>query len=180
MGIPVITGDIRLPSLLERVNIREARSIIAATDDDLTNLEIALNARTIRPDIRVVLRMFDHGLADKIRSGFGIKTTFSTSALAAPAFAMAAVDPDVIGSLYLGEDLLLIVQLVIVRGCKLDGITLANLEEVARVSVLSHENASGQRRLHPPASLTIASGDKVIVAATADLTAQIKHLNQLP
>ena len=86
------------------------RGIIVATDDDLVNLEVALDARAIRPDIRVVLRMFDHNLASKIRSGFGIKTTFSTSALAAPAFAMAAVEPAVVGSFYVGEDLMLILQ----------------------------------------------------------------------
>ena len=46
-----------------------AKSLIAATDDDLVNLEVALHARQVRPDIRVVLRMFDHDLASKIRSG---------------------------------------------------------------------------------------------------------------
>ena len=93
MKVPVVIGDIRFSSVLEDVNIVEAKCLIAATDDDLANLDAALTARAARDDIRVVLRMFDQELAKKVRDGFGIETAFSTSALAAPAFAMAAVDP---------------------------------------------------------------------------------------
>ena len=93
MKVPVVIGDIRFSSVLEDVNIVEAKCLIAATDDDLANLDAALTARAARDDIRVVLRMFDQELAEKVRDGFGIETAFSTSALAAPAFAMAAVDP---------------------------------------------------------------------------------------
>src|SRR4029077_4901893 len=132
---------------LERANVREARSIIVATDDDLVNLEVALNAREARPDIRVVLRVFDHSLAAKIRSGFGIKTTFSTSALAAPAFAMAAVDPAVVGSFYVGEDLVLILQLTVGAGAELDGLTVDEIGKRGGVAVLCHDPAAGERRL---------------------------------
>jgi len=178
LGVPVITGDVRLPSVLDRANVKGARSLIATTDDDLVNLEAALNARAARPDIRVVLRMFDHNLANKIRDGFGIKTTFSTSALAAPAFALAAVDPAVVGSFYLGPDLVLILQLVVSPGSRLDGMTVDELRRGGGLSVLCHESAeSGGRRLHPPDSLRLAGGDKVTVSASAEVCARVKEMS---
>jgi Trk K+ transport system NAD-binding subunit len=177
LDVPVLIGDVRFPSTLERANVKEARSIIAATNDDLVNLEVALNARTVRPDIRVVLRMFDANLAHKIRSGFGIKTTFSTSALAAPAFALAAVDPAVVGSFYVGEDLLLILHLVVGRGSKLDGMPVGDLENQGGLSVLCHETAAGERRLHPPDSVRLAAEDKITLSCAADACTRIKAMN---
>jgi voltage-gated potassium channel Kch len=177
LNVPVISGDMRQPSIMERANVKEARSIIAATGDDLVNLEVALNARAIRPDIRVVLRMFDANLASKVRTGFGIRTTFSTSALAAPAFALAAVDPEVVGNFYVGEDLMLILQLVVAGGSGLDGLAVGKLEELGGLSVLCHESPAGQRRLHPPDALRLAAGDKVTLSASAEVCARVKAMN---
>ena len=177
MGVAVVVADVRLASTLERANIREARSIIAATDDDLLNLEVALNAREVRPDIRVVLRMFDNNLASKIRSGFGIKTTFSTSALAAPAFAMAAVEPAVVGSFYLGEDLVLILQLVIAEGSELAGVTVDAISKRGGIAVLCHEDASGEKHLHPAETQVVKAGDRLTVSATPQDCPKIKAMS---
>jgi len=178
LGVQIVTGDVSAPSVLEQVNIREARSIIAATDNDLSNLEVALSARNIRPDIRVVLRMFDAGLASKIRSGFGIKTTFSTSALAAPAFAMAAVDPSVVGSFYVGENLVLILQIDIAAETQLAGQSIADLERMGGLSALCHESAaSGERRMHPSGEVVLAAGDRLTLSATPDVCHRISQAN---
>lgn len=178
LGVEIVHGDVSTPSVLEQVNIKEARSIIAATDNDLANLEIALSARNIRPEIRVVLRMFDANLASKIRSGFGIKTTFSTSALAAPAFAMAAVDPSVVGSFYVGEELMLIVQIEITDGSALTGRTIGGLAEYGGMSALCFQPAkSGQRQMHPPADTKLAAGDTLTLSAVPEVCKRIGEAN---
>ncbi len=177
--VPVLIGDMRRPATLERANIKEARSLIAAGDDDLANLEAALNARAVRPDIRVVLRIFDSNLAGKLRTGFGIKTTFSTSALAAPAFAMAAVDPAVVGSFYIGEDLMLVLNLVVAAGSALDGITLDALTKTGGLAVLCHESArTAARLIHPPDALVLAAGDKVVISASSAVWGRVKRMNE--
>ena len=89
--------------------------IILATDDDLANLEVALDARRINPGIRVVLRMFDQNMADKIRDGFNIYTAMSQSAISAPAFATAALDRAIVNS-FMVNDALIVMQRWIVRG----------------------------------------------------------------
>ena len=66
---PLLHGDVRNDDLLLEAGIKNAAAIICCTDDDLTNLEVALDAREMCPDIRVVCRLFDQRLADKIAKG---------------------------------------------------------------------------------------------------------------
>ena len=54
------------------------------TNDDLANLEIALDAKRMNGTIRVVMRMFDQRLAGKVGGALELDESFSTSALAAP------------------------------------------------------------------------------------------------
>lgn len=178
LGVTIIIGDVSMPAVLDQANIKEARSIIAATDNDLVNLEVALNARNIQPDIRVVLRMFDANLATKIRSGFGIKTTFSTSALAAPAFAMAAVDPAVVGSFYVGDDLVLILQLEINADSRLAGLTIAKVEEIGGLSALCYEAAdAGRRQMHPTSDIVLSPGDRLTLSAVPEVCQKVARAN---
>ena len=74
-GSPLFVGDARREALLVEANAAAAKSIILATNHDLTNLEVALDARQINQNIRVVLRMFDQNMADKVRAGFDLQTT---------------------------------------------------------------------------------------------------------
>jgi Trk K+ transport system NAD-binding subunit len=177
LGVTLLIGDLRTPATLEKAGIRQARSIIVVTGDDLVNLEVALNAREARPDIRVVLRIFDHNLAAKIRSGFGLETTFSTSALAAPAFAMAAVDPAVVGSFFVGESLVLVLRLKVAPGSALDGVSVEAIGKRSGVAVLCHEGKGGERQLHPPETLVVRAGDHVTVSAAPEACPRLRGMS---
>ncbi|MCA9309564.1 MAG: NAD-binding protein, partial [Phycisphaerales bacterium] len=84
-GAPLFVGDARDESYLEHAGVEKAMSIVVATSDDLANLECALDARRLAPGIRVVLRMFDQNMADKVREGFNISLAMSPAAISAPA-----------------------------------------------------------------------------------------------
>lgn len=73
-GIPVVIGRGADPSLLRRLSLKEACALAAVTDDDLQNLRIAMAARSIDPDLRIVLRAGDGRMANETRSllGFGV------------------------------------------------------------------------------------------------------------
>ena len=90
MGIPLIIADATLEDSLSKAGVRNARSIICATDNDMRNLETALNARAMNPSLRIVLRIYDREFAERIEASFGINAAFSSSAIAAPVFAEAA------------------------------------------------------------------------------------------
>jgi Trk K+ transport system NAD-binding subunit len=178
MKVPVVVGDIRFDSVLKEVNIQQAKCLIAATNDDLANLDVSLSAREVRSDIRIVLRMFDQSLAKKVQGAFDIKTAFSTSALAAPAFAMAALDPSVIGSFFVGSDLMLNVEVAVGSGTRLNGMTTAELTDQGELTVLAHTDAdTGQRRLHPGGRQQIRTGDMLVVATTPDRLERLQQMN---
>jgi len=94
----VITGDAREDRLLDAAGIQRATCILAVTNDDLTNVSIALDARRMNPAIGVVVRLFDQKLAAHFEHSARINRALSTSALAAPAFVAAALGSAVRGA----------------------------------------------------------------------------------
>jgi hypothetical protein len=83
-GIPVLVRDAKEDQALVDAGIAHARAIIIATNDDTANLEVALDARRMSPQIRIIMRMFDQQLASKVKDAIGIDEAFSSAALAAP------------------------------------------------------------------------------------------------
>lgn len=98
LGATVIIGDARDKAYLMQAEVDKANSLIACTDSDLTNIEIALDSRTLNPTLRVVARLFDQTLARRLESSVGIHRALAMSLLAAPSFAAAAIGSNVIGS----------------------------------------------------------------------------------
>lgn len=95
LGVPVLYGDARRDDLLVDSGIRRARAVVCATDDDLTNLEVAIDARRENPEIRVVMRVFDQRVAGKIGAALHLDETFSPAALAGPLVALQALEEGV-------------------------------------------------------------------------------------
>ena len=86
-GVDVYIGNARLPHVLKDTGAGHARAVISVVDDDYANLEIGLNARSFQPGLRLILRVFDARMADKIKDTLDIHLTLSMSALADDAFA---------------------------------------------------------------------------------------------
>ncbi len=103
LGFPVLYGDARRDALLLESGVQRARAIVCATDDDLANLEVAIDAKRENPNIRVVMRMFDQRVASKMRSALDVDETFSTSALSGPLAALQATESGVRGVYYLED-----------------------------------------------------------------------------
>jgi voltage-gated potassium channel Kch len=162
-GIPILFEDARKTDVLKKAGIERAVSVIACTDDDLSNVEIALDAREIRPDIRVVLRLFDQGLASKIVNSFDIEAAFSASALAAPAFAAAAVDPSVQDSFYVGDVLFVHSAFRVPEESSLTRETVWDIWGKYNVNTLGFIAGSGAMDRHPAPSTKIPAESKVTV-----------------
>ena len=163
-GVPVLVADIRASGTLQQANIQAARALICGTDDDLVNLNLALDARKLRPGIRVVMRLFDEDLAAKTKSAFEIDA-FSTQALAAPALAVAALDSSIRNSFEVGGRLMVVGELVV---DELAGKTVAALRDLYGVLVLHVVKAAGASLWDPAGSLRLEAGDRVTVQATLD------------
>ncbi|HEY1727091.1 MAG TPA: NAD-binding protein [Candidatus Baltobacteraceae bacterium] len=80
---------------LHAAGVDDAASIMALSDDDRMNLQVALKARDINPKIRVVLRQFNRQLGRKIAQNLPDCSVVSLSGHAAATFAACAVDRSV-------------------------------------------------------------------------------------
>ena len=192
-GIPILFEDARNREVLVKAGIERAAAVIACTDDDLSNVEIALDAREVRPDIRIVLRLFDQRLASKITNSFDIEAAFSASALAAPAFAAAAVDPSVQDSFYVGDVLFVYSAFWVPEGSSLTRQSVWDLWGKYDVNTLSFTNASGDVTRHSGPTVTVPPNSKIAVVGPyeqvqllqadhgiIDASARVRHSNPLP
>ena len=173
-GVPLIIGDARRESLLRDLGIEHARCVIACTDDDLVNLEVALDVRAINPKIRLVMRFFDQSMAQKLGKAFTVDSTFSTSALAAPLFAAAALDDHVLGAYRLGEAVMVSVQIDLPDDARLIGRSILEAEQQLGAPVV------GVRRRGQPATHKfsrqelLARGDALICHVSVEEIAGVK------
>jgi voltage-gated potassium channel len=177
-GVPVLIGDARRPEILEQAGLQEATSIAPLSSDDLLNLSIATEARTLRPEVRVVLRTFEDRLASNLQRGFDIHAAYSTSALAAPAFAAAATRAPVDHAFsFVGAQqpaLMTVTKFTVVPGSTLAGRTIASLEEELDVRVLAHRR--DEFVVHPRADVVLETGDGFVVSATIDRLNRLARL----
>ena len=88
-GVPTFVGDATVMEVLRHARVDTAKAVIAATESDLANLEIALLVRELNPAQRVVVRLADPQFADAVRESADIQYAASVPTLAAPAFAAA-------------------------------------------------------------------------------------------
>jgi Trk K+ transport system NAD-binding subunit len=100
LGVPVLLGDATVEQVLRQAHAVEARSVVAATSNDLINLEIALLVRDLNPGQRVVLHLSDPNLARTLRESANIQLGLSIASLAAPAF-VAALFGDRVHSVFI-------------------------------------------------------------------------------
>ncbi|MEU5994657.1 NAD-binding protein [Spirillospora sp. NPDC047418] len=71
-GIPVLIAHAEDRDVLRRLNLHRARAFAAMGADDLDNVEAAIAALALVPDLRVVLRAGDHAVINETRSLFPI------------------------------------------------------------------------------------------------------------
>ena len=127
----------------------------------------------MRPDIRVVLRLFDQSLASKIVNSFDIEAAFSASSLAAPAFAAAAVDPSAQDSFYVGDVLFVHSEFWVPHDSALTKKTVWDVWGRYDVNTLSFTDKSGAVTWHPGPTLHVPPGAKMAVVGPYE---QVQHL----
>ncbi|MEV0843505.1 NAD-binding protein [Actinocatenispora sera] len=165
-GIPVIHGDATRSDVLSQANLHSCRALVPVTSDDVTNLEIALNATATRADLRVVLRLFDADLAARVEEQFGITTSRSVAYLAAPVFAAALVERQVINTIPVGRRVLVIADLPVSAGAQLAGqaVRIGNVAGESRVIAL--RGTDGEWTWAPALEQRMRAGQRIMVLAT--------------
>jgi Trk K+ transport system NAD-binding subunit len=155
--------DARAEGILRDAGVERARALIACTDNDLINIDVALHARELNPSLKLVCRLFDDELAKRIQS-FGIHAAYSSSQLAAPSFALAALDTGVIHSFTLpGENEVQVVGELQLNG-PLAGKSVRDFAHAHHIFVLRMQREKGTPfEGVPHADEPLAEGDRLVV-----------------
>ncbi len=97
----LIIGDARSPAILVKAGIREAHTLVLASNDDALNLAILTQAKVLNPQIRIINRLLNQTLGERLDRTLTEHFTMSVAALAAPIFTFAALGNEAIGQLQL-------------------------------------------------------------------------------
>ncbi|MET7805513.1 NAD-binding protein [Micromonospora chersina] len=181
LGVPLIIGDAGQEETLRAASVDTCQALVVVSTDDGINLRAALNARSLDPDLRVVLRLFDGDFAERIQQAFGIGISRSVSYLAAPAFAAAMLDRAVIATIPVDRHALLVTEVPVVAGSPLDGRPLAAVARPGEVRLLAHTRAGQKTEWSTDPRMVIHAGDRLtVVARRAGLTALLRETTPVP
>jgi Trk K+ transport system NAD-binding subunit len=176
MGIPVIQGDARHAASLEGANIRDARTIILASQNDAMNLQIALKARSLNPKLQVVIRIFDEDFAHSLQDQFGF-IALSATEMAAPVFAAAAAGADVTNPISIEGQQLSLARLTIPPASNLANKTVGYVEDNYHLNIilLRHDH---QSEMHPTDTRPLHVGDTLAVLGGPEQLSRLMQDNQ--
>ncbi|WP_327395861.1 potassium channel family protein [Streptomyces phaeochromogenes] len=194
LRVPVVLGDVTQEGVLEAAKIHRAHALLALTSADTTNLEASLYARSVRPDLRVVLRLYDDDFATAVYRTLrathphALTRSRSVSHLAAPAFAGAMMGRQILGAIPVERRVLLFAALDVAGHPHLEGRTVAEAFRAGAWRVLALDSASPEERRPDlatapapapgsperpsglvwdlPPTYVLGSEDRVVIAAT--------------
>ncbi|HEX2299698.1 MAG TPA: NAD(P)-binding protein, partial [Pseudonocardiaceae bacterium] len=176
LRVPVVLGDVTQEGVLEAAKIHRAHALLALTSADTTNLEAVLYARSVRPDLRVVLRLYDDDFATAVYRTLraahphALTRSRSVSHLAAPAFAGAMMGRQILGAIPVERRVLLFAAVEVGGHPQLEGKTVGQAFRAGAWRVLALDTAApGERRADLAADGAGEDGESVPSGLVWDL-----------
>lgn len=102
----LVIGDCRQPKILEQAGIKHCRAILIVTSDERVNIAAAFAARSLNPEVRLVIRSAQDNLNELLRENLGNFVAFEATQLPANSFALAALSTETRGFFTLENRLL--------------------------------------------------------------------------
>lgn len=177
-GFRTFVGDCRDPVVLKCAGVESAQAVIAVTNDDQINLRTALMARGINEHARLVARLQNEILVERLGAVIDHLQALSTSRLTAPLIVAAALKNDAavsesLGSFSLGTSdapPLELARLRVPKGSAFIGLTPGQIAEHLGVAVAGIGRDPAPMRLIGPLDSTeiIRVGDWLLLAGPPD------------
>jgi Trk K+ transport system NAD-binding subunit len=172
-NVPLVIGDGRLASTLDKAGIRHARALIVCTSNDHMNLEVTMRARDLNPTLRIVVRVWDDQFANQISRFLNVEAVLSATDLAAPSFAGSAVGIEITQTLVIDGEEYSMIRLEVAPGSFLDGKTVGVLQDEEEMDIVLH----GQH-VHPSDETVVRAGDTLVIFAQHRKMTEVVARNQ--
>jgi len=173
IDIPVLLGDATENELLERAMVREARGLFATTNSDNDNIVIALTAKQLNPQLRVICRCTDTKNTDKIKRA-GADSVVALNYIGGLRMAAEMIRPhatDFMESMLRDKEHPLRVEEVSVpegspyAGRRIEELDLANMGNLLLLAIRKEE---GEWIYNPSPTVTLEKDMRLIVLATPE------------
>jgi Trk K+ transport system NAD-binding subunit len=162
--MPLVVGD--LASVLTKVNLATARSVVVVTDDEMANLEIGLMTHAANPACAIAIRVFNPQFGDSISQLVPYAKVLSAYSLSAEAFVATAFGENVLSLIRLNEQTVLVTEYQIATGDSLHDLLLSEIAYGYGVVPISHQREQEPARLMPSDDLRLRAGDRLVLLAT--------------
>lgn len=164
LQIPIIVDNLK--SALSKVNLAEAKSVLAVTDDEVLNLEVALRAQVINPDANLIIRTFKPSFQQNVARLLPKARVLGAYALAAEAFTAAAFGENILNLFRLNDRTLLVTEYTIEADDHLAGLLLSEIAYGYEVIPVLHQKADGQIKPLPNQDVRLQVNDRLVVIAS--------------
>jgi Trk K+ transport system NAD-binding subunit len=167
LGLRVVIGETHREETLRAAGIDTCQALVSVTDSDTVNLETALHARALASGPRIVLRLGDDDLAERVQRSVSNTISRSVSYLAAPTFAAAMLEHQVLRTIPVGRHVLLIAGIRVAADSDLAGRPVEDVHQTGQVRVIALRRAgTDQVDWSPGHERLIAAQDRIYVLAT--------------
>ncbi|MGH3400304.1 MAG: NAD-binding protein [Streptosporangiaceae bacterium] len=177
LGLKVVIGETHREETLRAAGIDTCQAVVSVTNSDIVNLETALHARGLAESPRVIVRLLDDDLARRVQETISNTISRSVSYLAAPVFAAAMLDHQVLRTIAVGRHVLMIADVPVSAGAELVGWAVGHIHDRATARVIALRTRGAQWvDWAPRQDYRLAAQDRIFVLATrAGLSAVLRR-----
>src|SRR5450755_1859422 len=166
LGLRVVIGETHREETLRAAGIDSCQALVSVTNSDIVNLETALHARALAGEPRVVVRLYDDDLAVRVQQTISNTISRSVSYLAAPVFAAALLDHQVLRTIAVGRHVLVIADVPVGNGAELAGRPIGDIHDGAVRVIALRRSGAAELDWSPRQDYRLAARDRVFGLAT--------------
>jgi Trk K+ transport system NAD-binding subunit len=177
LGLKVVIGETHREETLRAAGIDTCQAVVSVTNSDIVNLETALHARGLAESPRVIVRLLDDDLARRVQETISNTISRSVSYLAAPVFAAAMLDHQVLRTIAVGRHVLMIADVPVSADAELVGWAVGHIHDRATARVIALRTRGAQFvDWAPRQDYRLAAQDRIFVLVTrAGLSAVLRR-----
>jgi Trk K+ transport system NAD-binding subunit len=166
-NFPLIVGNVQ--ESLKSANLDKAKSVVIVTDNDITNLEVALMIQNLNPRLNLVIRTNGDSFTYNLHQLLPQSHVFSAYQIAAEAFTAAAFGENILQLYRFEQQNILLTEYEIEAEDTLNNLLIGEIAYgYGVIPIFFSSRGNYTSSLLPSDDILLTVGDRLIVLATID------------